>query len=447
MTYQSVQVTCPTCRSRFVTPILSLIDAAQNPEAKAMFLGGRLNVGVCPQCGHAGMLSVPIVYHDGSKELFFAFLPEGLGTSEAERQRLIGDATNRLLSTLPTEQRKGYLLQPRMFMRLEAMVEAILEADGVTPEMLKAHRDRSSLLDRLLRATSDGARRVIAEENDHLVDYQFFQLLAMNRELAEAEGLAEVAAQLSGLQDQLLEWTSFGRETAARREAIESLGPEITREALLEKLIAAALEGEHTKVETMVTVARQAIDYGFFQQLTQRIDTLRQGDQEDQARTLESLRAGILTLVEEIDAEIQKATGSAARLLDEALDSEDPEQFLRSKADLIDELFLSVLGAQLDAARRSGRSGVVERLEGIADILMRLLQEIQPPEIQVINQLMSTTHPEGTQAILEAHARQGSTRDLVRILQLVSDDLEGRGHHEAAEHLAKVRRQAEALLT
>lgn len=67
--YQNVPVTCPSCGNRFVSPVLTIIDARQNPDAKAMFLSGRINVAACPQCGHAGLLNTPIVYHDPDKEL------------------------------------------------------------------------------------------------------------------------------------------------------------------------------------------------------------------------------------------------------------------------------------------------------------------------------------------------------------------------------------------
>ena len=95
-TYQTVPVTCPSCQNRFVSPVLTTIDVGQRPEAKTLFLSGQLNVAVCPQCGHAGVLSTPLVYHDPDKELLFTYLPSELGVPEDERQRLIGDLTNRI---------------------------------------------------------------------------------------------------------------------------------------------------------------------------------------------------------------------------------------------------------------------------------------------------------------------------------------------------------------
>ena len=55
--YQTVPVTCPNCSNRFMSPILTIIDVGQQPDLKSLFLSGQVNIAVCPQCGHAGMLS------------------------------------------------------------------------------------------------------------------------------------------------------------------------------------------------------------------------------------------------------------------------------------------------------------------------------------------------------------------------------------------------------
>ncbi len=50
--YQTVPVTCPNCNHRFASPVLTIIDVGQYPEAKSLFLAGQINIAVCPQCGH-----------------------------------------------------------------------------------------------------------------------------------------------------------------------------------------------------------------------------------------------------------------------------------------------------------------------------------------------------------------------------------------------------------
>ncbi len=443
--YQTVPVTCPNCKNSFVTPVLTIVDVGQNPEAKALLLSGRVNIAVCPQCGHAGMLSAPLVYHDPEKELLFTFTPSELGLPDAEQQRVIGDLTNRVISALPAEKRKGYLLRPRSFLRLEAMIEAILEADGITPEMLNAQRARANLLDRLLRATSEDTRRIIAQENDEQIDYEFFQLLSLNLELMQAEGQEQAAQQVLTLRQQLLDWTTAGQDIASREEALRELGTEVTREALLEKLVAAALAGKEAKVETMVAVARPAIDYIFYQQLTERIGMAEQAGDAEKAGTLKALRATILDLAAQIDAEVQQATEQAAQLLQQILDSDDLEEAVRANLDEIDDLFLSVLATNLRAAEQSGRTEDAERLRRVGDILMELVEESQPVEIRLINQLLTAEYPGGTQALLEEN-RERVHANLVELMRLVGEDLTRTGRLETAQRLDQIREQAAAML-
>jgi hypothetical protein len=445
-TYQTVPVACPNCGNRFITPVMTILDVGQNPEAKTLFLSGRLNIAVCPQCGNAGMLSVPLVYHDPEKELLLTFLPAEVGTSETEQQRIIGELTNRVISALPSEKRKGYLLRPRSFLRLQAMVEAVLEADGITPEMLEAQRTKASLLERLLKATNEQARKIIAQENDKLIDYEFFQLLSLNIDLAQEEGQADAAQELLGFRGQLLEWTSLGHDLAAQEEAIESLGPEISREGLLDKLVEAARAGEETKVKAMVTFARPGIDYVFYQQLTERIEAAQKGKNDQEAKTLKALRETILDLTAQIDAEMEKAAQESAQFLQKILESDDPAQVLRANLEQVDDLFLEVLTSSLDAARRTGQAQRAEQLERVSAILAELIQESQPPEIRFINQLLTSEYPDGTRALLEENRQQLDDR-LLELMQLIGTDFTQRGRQDVAQRMAQIRQQAAAIVS
>jgi hypothetical protein len=444
-TYQSIPVTCPSCNHRFASPVLTIIDAAQNPEAKALFLAGQLNIAVCPQCGSAGMLSAPLVYHDPEKELLLTYMPTELGLPTTEQQRIIGDLTNRVMSALPAEQRKGYLLRPQSFLRQEAMLEVVLGADGITPEMLQAQKAKTDILDQLVRTSSEDARRAIVEDNHELLDYEFFQILTLNIELAEANNRDAAAQQLLGLRKQLLEWTAVGQEVAAREEVLKELSTEITREELLEKLIKAALAGENARVETVVAVARPAIDYVFYQQLTGRIESAELASNTDEAETLRALRQRILSLTAEIDAELQRASEQAAQLLHKILESDHMEQALRANLDRVDDLFINALALSLQAAEQSGRQADVERLNQIGDILMKLVQETQPPEIRFINKLLSTKYPEATLALLQENHQQ-VTAELLEIMRMVGEDLAQSGRAPVAQRLAEIREQAATLV-
>jgi hypothetical protein len=59
-----------------------------------------------------------------------------LNVKEADQQKMIGRLTQQVINNLPPEQRKAYLLQPQQFFNLKTLIETILQADGITPEML-----------------------------------------------------------------------------------------------------------------------------------------------------------------------------------------------------------------------------------------------------------------------------------------------------------------------
>jgi hypothetical protein len=443
--YQSVPVTCPNCGHHFVSPVLTLIDVGQDPQAKSLFLSGQANVAVCPQCGNAGTLSTPLVYHDPDKELLLTYVPPNLNLPEPEQQRIIGDLTGRVMSSLPPEKRKGYLLRPRNFFTLDSMIEAVLEADGITPEMLNAQREKAALLERLLRSPDPEVREIVVRQNDNLIDYEFFQLLGLNVQMAQAQGQDQAVQQLAVLQNQLLQWTSAGQEIAARQQAIQELGSELSREGLLDKLEAAAMAGDQTKIETMVAVARPLVDYVLYQQLAGHIEQAEQGGDADRAARLKALRETILEVSEAVDAEMEKAGEEAAALLQEIVDSEDVEQAVRESLPLIDEVFMSILASNIEAAERAGRTDDAQRLQEVGNVLMKVIQESQPAVIQFINQLLTVDYPEGSQALLEANEEMLDP-ELLEVMDMIHEDLVENERQELAQRLSDVRHQAAALI-
>lgn len=443
--FQMVPVTCPSCHSRFMAPVVTIIDVGEHPEIKTPFLLGQINIAACPQCGNAGRLGAPLVYHDPDKELLLTYLPAELGLTEADQQRVIGDLTNRVMSSLPPEKRKGYLLRPRSFLRLEGLIEAVLEADGLTPEILESQRARAALLDRLLRAGSEPARQIIAQEHDGLIDAEFFRLLALNIELTEMEGQSQVAAELRELRRQLLGWTTVGRQIAAREQAIQELGPRVSRETLLEKLVNAALAGDALRVETMVTVARPLIDYLFYQQLTERIEAAEQGGKAPEAEALKALRQQVLDLTAQLDERVRQASQEAARFLDQILASEDLEQAVRANLDRFDPLLLEVLASALDEAEQLGPPERAAKLRRVSDILLQLVQESQPAEIQFINQLLAAEYPNGTRALLEQN-RDRLDGELLELMRAIEEDVRQDGRTELSQRLAEIQRQVAELI-
>jgi hypothetical protein len=216
------QVGCPNCRQPVVAEIDQLFDVNADPSAKSRLLSGSYNLVQCQYCGYQGNLSSPIVYHDADKELLLTFIPPELGLPRNEQERLIGGMINQVINKLPQEKRKGYLLSPQSTLTMQGLIERVLEADGITREMIQAQQQRMNLLQRLASASDDSVRAEIARQEEALMDAEFFGLLNRLLEVAMMGGDRESAQQLSDLQKSLLPLTSYGREIQTQAAEVEA---------------------------------------------------------------------------------------------------------------------------------------------------------------------------------------------------------------------------------
>lgn len=433
-------VTCPNCRRPFNARLEQIFDVSQDPQAKARLLNGRFNVVTCPYCGFHGALSTPIVYHDADKELLLVYMPMELNLREVDRQRLIGDLTNRILSGLPPERRKSYLLQPKQFISLQSLIEAVLQAEGITPEMLAEEKARLDLAQQLLQADDASFAELVREHQDKL-DYAFFELLTVSAEAAQAEGRTNAAAQLYALRERLLPLTAFGKQVAAQQAAVERLEKAaqeaggLTQEMLVEHLIAA--QDNDAALQALVTVGRPAINYNFYLILAGRIDQAKAAGQLEEAQRLEALRERILQLVEALDQRSRAAFQQAANTLRQILSSPDPRQAVREHLAELDDVFMTVLGANLEAAQALGRAELVRRLEEIGDLVLQEIQRIAPPEVQLVNALLAAPDDAAARRILDERRAQVTPRFQEFVAGLVQG-LRQEGQDEAAGRLERV---------
>jgi len=436
---QIAVVTCPACSARFTAEVHHIIDVGQDPQYKQQFLSGQLNQAICPQCGNGGMLALPFLYHDPGKELALIFLPANLNLPEAEQQRLIGSLTNEAMMNLPPEQRKSYLLQPQIFFRLEGLMERILEAEGITREMLNAQRTRLELVDEFLAAHDDEERlQALAAEHGEELDYEFFHTLTVNMEAAQADGQTVLAERLLKLRSTLLELSDLGRTRRAQREIYEALDKGMSREELLERLIAAEDEPE---LRGMVAVARPLLDYQFFLILSHRIESAS----GEEAQRLRELREQLLALIQELDRETEAALAQSSKVLQTILESEDLEAAVRDHLAEINDLLLALLSANIRQAEARRQVERAAELRGVWEAIVAVLEEAMPPEIRLINRLLNAEEKQERRALMEE--QEGLiTPEFLELMEAMAADLTEREQPEAAERLRSVQVEVSAFL-
>jgi len=431
------QVSCPQCRMPVGVTLEQLFDVAQDPSAKARFINGRFNLIDCPNCHFQGQASTPILYHDPEKELFLSFVPMELGLPQAEQERIIGKLMNEVINKLPMEKRKGYLLNPKPALTLPGMIERVLEGEGITKEMMEGQRAKIQLVQKFMNAPEDQWES-LAKANDAQMDAEFFQLISASAEAAAAGGNQAGAQQLLALQGKLAKLSTYGatliRQQQALRAAAEELraaGDQLTKDKLLELV----LKADDEKAVAYASLVRQGLDYAFFDALTRRIDRAEGAEKE----RLTHLRELLLQATAAIDKTMQAQVNEATELLHSLIEAPDLEEAVQDNLPRLDETFMAVLTANLEAAQKAGPRGqeTFLKLTRLNDLISRLLEEAAPPEVKFINDLLDAPDAEA-EALLKSRTAE-ITPQLLSAMNYIVDNLRQNNQPELADRLENLR--------
>jgi hypothetical protein len=412
-----------------------------DPSLKQKFLSGAVNFIQCPACRYQGNLSTYVVYHDPEKELLLTFIPAELGLPRNEQERLIGGLINQAINRLPQEKRKGYLLRPQQTLTYQGLVERVLEADGITREMIEGQQKKVLLIQKLLEASPEQLPGLIAE-NEALVDAEFFSILRRLAEMSMANQDQETAQMLSNLQRILLEKTAFGQELVRKNNelagvvrTLQELGDRLTREKLLDLVINARSDIE---VEAYASMARPLMDYQFFQNLSEKIDKSR-GD----GRTrLVELREKLLNLTRMVDQEMEVRRQNARKALNQIVDSPDIREAVQAALPDIDEFFADELTSAIQNARGSGDLQKIVKLQQIQTLLEEA--SAPPKEVEFIQELLSTATDDEMQKMLDSRSDE-VTDEFLEILNGLNMQVQKGEDKSLVVRLSRLTRMATKL--
>lgn len=431
------RLNCPNCRQPISAEITQLFDLNTEPDAKQSLLSGAFNLAQCPHCGYQGSLAAPLVYHDPEKELLLTFVPSELGLPRDEQERLLGSLINRVVNQLPQEKRKGYLLRPLAVLTMQGLVERVLEADGVTKEMLQDQQKRIRLIQRLLTAQDDAVEEIVREE-EALMDGAFFGLFQQLAQVSAASGDEASVVRLAELQEKLLPMTEFGKqlqeqstEVEAAMDSLRQAGRELTREKLLELIIAAPND---TRLGALVSLTRSGLDYEFFQILSERIEQASGQQQED----LKALRANILEMTSVIDKQVEQRRQQALKNLEILLGAPDLRQATLQNMRAIDDYFVDVLQSELEKARNTGD---LEKSARLNEILQTLEEAHKQPELELIEELLSLDDDAAVHARLD-EMKDDITPEFMELLMGLVQQTQSGEAPDLGERIQKIYRMA-----
>ena len=397
MTQTMTQIQCPSCKSPINASLEQLIDVGDDSSAKARLLSGNLNRVKCPTCGFEGQISSPLVYHDPEHELLITYIPIELNIPKNEQERLIGKIINQAINRLPPEKKKGYLFQPQNILTMQGFIERILEADGISRDEIEAQRARMRLFEDLVSIPEDKLEAFVSEHDDDL-DAMFFQLASLTLQATKDPQAREAVNRRI---QQGLKFSSYGQKIQAQEaelqaavESLGTLGTDLSREDILKLLIEAHSDD---RVVALVNLTRPALDYSFFLSFAEQIDS----SEGDEQKRLTTLRERILDLTQQIDRLQEARTARAASLLKSMVEAQDLDQTLRSALPLIDDLFISILQANIQAAKEGDDQEKLLKLETIDLRIKELILQSLPPGIQFAQEILSIENKDDAASLLE----------------------------------------------
>jgi hypothetical protein len=440
------QISCPRCRQMIPAQVEQLFDVTADPGAKQRLIGRVSNYARCPFCGFEGPLSTPTVYHDNEKELLLTYFPSELGLPVNEQERIVGPLITQVMNRLPAEKRKGYLLRPQSFLTFQSMIEKILEGDGVTKEMLDEQQKRLNLIQRLMQTSSPETRIEIIKNESAQLDETFFALFGRLTEAAMASGQQQTAQAMAALQEELMANSEYGRKIQAQmgelEAAVKSLqeaGQGLTREKLLEIFIAAPTEA---RLQALVSLTRNGLDYSFFQILTEQLDKTSGEDR----KKLEQLREKILEYTNQIDKAVEEQMKQADAMIESLLAAPDIAQAtLQNIQNFQSEAVVQILETKMRDAQQKNDAGRMQKLQQIVSVLQ---QASTPPELEIINELVDAAGDEVSLAqALKAHEND-LTEEMTGIIASLMQQVEQQGDKDpnAAEILKRLEKVYRAIL-
>jgi hypothetical protein len=133
------------------------------------------------------------------------------------------------------------------------------------------------------------------------------------------------------------------------------------------------------------------------------------------------------------------------QVLQAVLQASDIAAALREYADYIDEAFLSVLAANIQAARRNKSAGAAKRLQQVYDQALSMLQENMPPEMRLVNELLSAPDKATLTRLLQQN-RDKLNKEFVASLKMLETDMRDAERNEVADRIKSLRAQISLMV-
>jgi hypothetical protein len=221
------------------------------------------------------------------------------------------------------------------------------------------------------------------------------------------------------------------------------LGANTTREQVLDTILANWQGEDGRETASALTVAvTPLLDYQFLMLVSQRLEAAT--DEQERTR-LEELRQLVMAIQEQQTQSQQAMVQQVQQILQEVLQAPDSAAALRQYADYIDESFLAVLAANIQAAQRNKSTAAARRLQQVYEQAMAIVQESLPDEMRFVNDLLNAPDKASLTRLLQEN-RSKLNKDFVSSLKVLETDMRDAGRSEVADRLKSLRSQIQLMV-
>jgi hypothetical protein len=162
------ELQCPSCGKPFETNVWLIVDRQERPDLVQLLLEGELNVARCPHCNAEGGVTHPLLFHDAGRQQVLAALPLTVKGMDAARE-LVGDLLQRLVDTLPPDERKPYLGEVELVPELDGLRALLIEQTLAEDQSALDQLTAIAIQDLLNIGNELDFQRVIAEHRTLLL--------------------------------------------------------------------------------------------------------------------------------------------------------------------------------------------------------------------------------------------------------------------------------------
>jgi len=194
------------------------------------------------------------------------------------------------------------------------------------------------------------------------------------------------------------------------------------------------------RLTALVSFTRPALDYLFFQTLTERIE---KASREERSR-LEALREKLLEITRRIDKRMEEEYKKAAQLLDTILKAENIQQATAEHLPEINDRFVEVLNQATQEAQRKNDAERMSKLQQVVAVLQQA--SAPPPEIELLQELLDAPDAAELERRIAAHASEITPEFSTLISSIISRMEEEQGNSENAQMIPKLEAIYRAVL-